>query len=258
MRLRLFGSWTLAAGVALVAAACDPVDGGLDDAGGSANICEPEAADPAVDASLVVDLTLWPEATEEFVGAYDSVSRVDADCRITGVEAGALIVTTRLRCDPPDEQTRDMAFALGRAESPVAWAQGDEVHIEYERLAYADGYGVQREELSMRRLDGTLLVATRNQEPEYPETFAPVTLEIDEDHCAGAGAQPHSEISNLRLDFDNGVGDTLTLGHQQRGELVPADGGRDVRDRCRQCADRAVLPLAAGGAGGAAADAVRW
>lgn len=187
-------------------------------------ICDAEAADPQVDASVVIDLSQWPEATGTHQEGFTELSRVDAQCRVESVGSNESSVTTRLVCEPQDLSSRIMDFTLGAADGPVAWAPGDDVVVFHERLAYSVPYGVEREELSVRRRDGTLLVATRNQQPDYPETFAPVALTIDDEFCEG---QPTEELDDdgfyLRLQFDNGAGESLALGRQQRGVLPAAD-----------------------------------
>lgn len=180
--------------------------------------------DPEADASVTVDWSQWPQVPEEQRGDYETWVEFDALCTITDVDPSADPVVTELECDD-DGTTRPLSFTLPGRDEPVAWEAGDEVLVEYHDLEYVWGYGTDRRDLIVRRAaDGALLVASMNQESLYEETFAPVSLAIDEERCRPEDAIDIDDTWNLVIGFDNGRGETVELGNQQRGTLAPFEG----------------------------------
>lgn len=176
------------------------------------------------DATVEVDWMGWPQLPEGTHG-YEVAVEFDVACAVTSVDPAADPVVTVLECDDAGTE-RPLSFTIPGRETPVAWAVGDAVQVAYHHLAWDYvHYGLQRDELSMRRADdGALLLASMNQDWLYADTFAPVVLTIDEERCRPEGSNFENDTWNVVVGFDNGAGVTTDVGHMQRGTLPPAVG----------------------------------
>jgi len=66
------------------------------------------------------------------------------------------------------------------------------------------------------------MLASMQQESLYEETFAPLSISVDESRCAPAST--FEESWNLVVSFGDGAGTTVDVEHQQQGMLTPPVG----------------------------------
>lgn len=184
-------------------------DAGVDD------LCEAE--DPSTDATITVDLSEW------VAGAGTEVD-IATTCTVLAVDPAADPVVTSLECD--DQGTlRGLGLTIAAAETPVVWQVGEslDVVVEFHPENF-DTYEDRREVTVHRSIDGELLLVSVNGNTSTPGIFAPVIWGIDRDRCQPPDPTDLDATWPMILSFDNGMGEVLELGSEQRGTLTPPSG----------------------------------
>ncbi|MCH9680707.1 MAG: hypothetical protein K0V04_04665 [Deltaproteobacteria bacterium] len=167
-----------------------------------------------------VDRSDWPSSTKnDFIVLVE----FDVACTITDVATVANQVVTTMDCDDAGTP-RGFQVAIPPADDPVAWAAGETVQVAYSYRELDYDFGIFRNDVSIRRTsDGALLLASMDQETINADTFAPLTVTADEDHCAPADGG-FEETWNLLIGVNNGLGSVADVAHMERGELEPNSG----------------------------------
>ncbi len=169
---------------------------------------------PEADATLTVDLSEWIDGTP-----------LDLDimvtCTVVTVDPAADPVTTMLECD--DRGTpRGLGFTIPAADDPVAWVEGESLELDLHFYPSNIRSYEHREELTLHRAtDGALLLVSTDGNASTPGIFAPVLWSIDRERCQPPSPTDPDAAWPMVLSFDNGEGEVVELGHQQRGTLTP-------------------------------------
>ncbi|MCH9680708.1 MAG: hypothetical protein K0V04_04670 [Deltaproteobacteria bacterium] len=167
-----------------------------------------------------VDRSDWPRGSSDDFSAF---VEFDVACSITDVVVVANQVVTTLQCDDAGTP-RGFQVTIPTADDPVAWTGGEMVQLAHNYSELDFEQGIFRNDVSMRRLsDGALLLASMDQETINADTFAPLLVTADEDHCADGG-DPFSSTWNLVIGVDNGLGSVADVGHMQGDTLAPTSG----------------------------------
>ena len=185
-----------------------------------------EAPDPAIQASVSVDLGQWPLV----VDAYPDQIHVDADCTVqsaTGdggtidlallcTEGPLVDVPTGIVVDGPDDFVVDLV--AGDAVKLDAYWQADGHHI------FAGHWFTLHDEGGALLLAGLDLDAATASN----DRLAPLTVDVAKDVCAptcesNCDVDPPDTVERLALDFTHQGGATARVLDEGRAELI--EGG---------------------------------
>ena len=210
------GTAGTASGTAGTASGTVDSDGATDGAtdGGPDTICED--THPDVDASLTIDVSEWLEVGME---GLDIVTT----CTVLAVDSAGSVTTT-LECD--DEGTpRGLSFTIPATDDPVAWGAGESIEVVHHYYPESIDTYEHRAELTVHRsTDGALLLVWIDGNVTSPGIFDPVVWTLDRERCEPPDPTDFDASWPMVSSFDNGLGEVLELGHEQRGTLTPPTG----------------------------------